>query len=806
MAPVSSPVQQLYQHVRTMLNSSDPYPFLSVVEDYLAAVPADDQLRAQAVRLLVDKGLFSVAAELAEACPAASPNAEELHGAAKQMARMQADRIDRKETDDWFAVNLEALRARSPQGKALAETVAEAWRTGGGELTAYRANDGNFQVRAVRSDGRRIWVPAALDFTGQLEILGSTEAWKGNLLAPFLVDGVGLGWLVPRLHAATERTFLTYSAALYIVEPNLRALALVLRLHDWSAVLADERVYVFAGPSAWEQWRELMRQDHALTPPREAITLPPWPGAAASLAEQTHQEVIRQRDEFYAEQRERVERYYQGRDAALWAGRYEAADGADPLRVLCVTCRYTTFLQYSTRDMIAAFERAGMATKLLIEEHDHALLARQTYMKAFAEFKPDLVFVIDHHRHEFPDRYPANVPYVCWIQDELPLLFEPETGRRLGPLDFTIGFGRTKGVLQSRYPAERFMPCKMAVSLDKFSGNHADDTEPDECPSCDVDYVSHHSEPPEALHARVRKMASNKLLEQLMDAFYEETRPLLTSPRFNAAYDLDLLFRAVEAKVGVTCPDAVTRDRMMSVYVRPLVDRTLRHTTLSWVADWVDATGRTFHLYGRGWEQHRRFSRYAQGPARHGRHLARISRGAAINLHTGTSTALHQRVLETVAAGAFLLIRYNPCDFRPPANESLQRYLLEHGIDRPTRIPIDRLPADYVEARRKRLLAAGRPTPDYIEITAEYLLERDSRREEDQRYDFANLAFTDLEQITFDGPETFVQRAEHFMEHAEQRQRITGQMQQAVNELFTYDALVARLIRFIRRQLQAPSQ
>ena len=92
------------------------------------------------------------------------------------------------------------------------------------------------------------------------------------------------------------------------------------------------------------------------------------------------------------------------------------------------------------------------------------------------------------------------------------------------------------------------------------------------------------------------------------------------------------------------------------------------------------------------------------------------------------------------------------------------------------------------------------------EITAEYLLERDSRREEDQRYDFANLAFTDLEQITFDGPEAFVKRAEHFTKNAEQRRRITRQMQQAVNELFTYDALAARLIRFIRRQLQAPSE
>ena len=39
---------------------------------------------------------------------------------------------------------------------------------------------------------------------------------------------------------------------------------------------------------------------------------------------------------------------------------------------------------------------------------------------ALAEFKPDLVFQIDHLRHEHGDMFPPNLPFVCWVQDHLP--------------------------------------------------------------------------------------------------------------------------------------------------------------------------------------------------------------------------------------------------------------------------------------------------------------------------------------------------------------------------------------------------
>jgi hypothetical protein len=287
-----------------------------------------------------------------------------------------------------------------------------------------------------------------------------------------------------------------------------------------------------------------------------------------------------------------------------------------------------------------------------------------------------------------------------------------------------------------------------------------------------------------------------------MDAFYEQTRSLMMSPRFNAGYDLDELFRQVEAETGLSLPAGPVRDRLMSIYIRPLADRTIRHATLAWIADWADATRRTLHLYGRGWERHARFGRYARGEAAHGEHLARIARNAAINLHAGSSLALHQRVLETLAAGGFVMVRFHPLDFHPPGYESFRRFLVERDVREPMRIPYDELPAEFVEGRRRRLALTGQPIPDYLEITREYLLERDPRRDGDRRYDFADLAFDGFERITFDGPEAFAQRAEHFLKHPEERQEIVRQMQVSVRELFTYDALVGRVVALVRGGLE----
>lgn len=785
--------------LRELAQQQDPHLFLGCAVDYLVDAPDDDPIRAQALRLLVQKGLHSVAEEVALACPPSSPVYTQLQSVAEQFATHRTDRIDWSETNDRFAANLQALRSRGQQAAALADRLDHAWHNEmPPDLTLHRAADGNWQVRCRCSDGRRIWLPALQDFLNVTEAIANAECFRGNFVAPLLLDGVGTGLLVPRLWTATHHTYLTYSAAIYLVEPNVRAIALALRLHDWTEALSDERLMIFAGPSAWTDWLGHLLADPELAEPSQVVSLARWPGdrmyPAADYREQLKQR-RRARDQ---QERQRAEAVYTHCDVASWANRYASASANHPLRVLCMTSRHTTFLQHSTRDLMAALERAGLRAELLIEQRDYTVLTGPVCMRRFAEFRPDLVVVIDHHRHEMPDRFLQNVPFLCWIQDELPKLYAVEAGRSLGPLDFTMGFGRDICVSQFGYPAERFMPCPIVVEPAKFApepGAPAVDPQL----QCDVAYIGHHAETPRALHERIRGQVEPPIT-RLIDAFYDEMMPRMQDGRFNGAYDLCGMLTEMEARARIQLNDAESRNRLLGLYVRPLADRVLRHATLDWVADWAENTGRSLRLYGLGWEDHPRLGKFARGVARHGAHLGAIVRSAAINLHFGLNLCLHQRVLETAAAGGFLLVRYHPHDFRLPAYHLLARYVRENGITRSTSVPLDRMPADYIAARQKTFELTGQAETGQVDIPASFLREIAAPPDE-RRRQVSQAAFPDLHRITFDSPECFAKQAAFYLEHADDRRAVVERMRQSVLDNFTYDALVSNMITFLRKLL-----
>ena len=784
-------------HLLKAAHAGDGYQFITLVDDYLGIAPEDDQIRAMAIGELVKKGLIHPAIELARACPPTTPKAAELAAVADQLDGVSPGPLSWDNFAERFESNRTALGERNP---ALAEEIASVWRNTRNDLSAYLAQDGNYLARIVRPNGQKTWVPAAIDFKNVHEVAQDVDAWKNRVIPPFMIEGVGMGWLISRVHEHSQRTFLTYSPAIYIIEENVRALAMVLQFQDWGALLRDERVYLFGGDQAWEQWRQALCDDPTLPLPPNIITPLKWPGAAESKASATVAAMADHRAELLDRETKRSQALLSGRNAAYWANRFATADSSRPLRVLGVTSRFTTFLQHSTRDLFAAMERAGIQTRLAIEARDDALLPPHHFHQLIADFSPDMIFVIDHHRHEYAHRFPSNIPFVCWIQDDLTTLFSPDVGPQLGALDFTIGYGMTSCVLKHGYPEDRFMPCKLAIEPTKFQCDAEAKVDP--ALLCDVAYVSHHGESPEALHQRFRQQDLAGEAVRFLDVFFEETRSLFRSEQFNGAYDLARLVEDVERKTGLQIATLAGREEMLGRFVRPLADRTLRHATLEWVADWADAAGRSLALYGRGWEEHPRFGRYARGEASHGEHLAAISRAAGINLHMGMNNALHQRVLETLCAGGFLLVRYHPFDFYEPSFDSFHRFIEQRGITKPTEIPLSEFPDDYIATRHERAALRGETVPESVQITAEVLLEMKARAFDPPRYHYANLAFPGFDRITFNSREQFAQRADHFLSHADERQSLITDMQASVNELFTYDALVPRIVDFLKSSLQ----
>jgi hypothetical protein len=98
--------------------------------------------------------------------------------------------------------------------------------------------------------------------------------------------------------------------------------------------------------------------------------------------------------------------------------------------------------------------------------------------------------------------------------------------------------------------------------------------------------------------------------------------------------------------------------------IYPIAERAIRQQMIEWAAELCDERGWKLHLYGRGWDRHPRFARYAKGELPHGDSLRAAYQCAKMNLHTGLGGAHHQRVLECALAGGCTLVRIRADDLR----------------------------------------------------------------------------------------------------------------------------------------------
>jgi len=103
MATTGVSVEQFRSQLLSMAQAPDPYPFLTIVEEYLAVVPLDEQMRALAVGALIQKGLYRVAIELAAACPSQSVQANELRTATQRLSQLPSDQLHWSTCDARFS-------------------------------------------------------------------------------------------------------------------------------------------------------------------------------------------------------------------------------------------------------------------------------------------------------------------------------------------------------------------------------------------------------------------------------------------------------------------------------------------------------------------------------------------------------------------------------------------------------------------------------------------------------------------------------------------------------------------------------
>lgn len=635
-------LQQLY-------DSGRRYEFLAQAHRLLAAAPVAPELACLTLRALVELGLGGPALELLQLRRDLGGTAEERAALRASLAALPSGRVPWSELEATFQQNLAALATGRPEWQDAEARL----RAVLGPIHLYRSRSGH-HLLSRRAPGKvREWLVDLRAPETQSDM--SPVAHRKRARAAVL--GTRLGPLLPALYRQSQHVELWYSHPLYLLEPDWAVFAAWLHCADHTAWLVDPRVYVFVGPDAVADCARRWAQN-----PR--LVLPGW------LMDFTGQE--RLEDELHTAIRQAVQcdkaeyeqlcarlaERYRTRDAAYWAARFQP-----PGPILAVTSRFTTMLQYSTRDVLAALAAQGYQTELLIESSDHELLRPADLLRAILDLDPLLVIALDRARHAMA-YLPRNLPYLLWIQDPLSELLSRAAGASVGPYDFVCGYYRRRCVDELGYPAERFMPTKVPVSTAVFHDAPLA-AETARRYAADLCYVGHGSQPMEALYQKARAKYPPILHPQLAEV-YARVQALLDADAERTGFThLDALLRSVASAGKISFIDLAHR----------LYDVGRRQQTLAWVAAWAHQTGRRFRIYGRGWEQHPTLAEFAAGPIEHGEPLRCVYRAAPLALQLMPSGYLHQRSFEAVASGALPLTRYVLDDFggRPLGQYVAQR-------------------------------------------------------------------------------------------------------------------------------------
>ncbi len=761
------------------LEAGHSYAFLTLAEAHLGTHSDDHYVRLMAVREYLKLALVAPARELMGEGLATTDWSSDLQAIRRAVEGLKSDALAWSTDDECFQSNLDALTQRGVD----VEPIQSAWAARSDSFQRWRDNLGNTQLRVRDANGRWRWFPTLGDQVKTAESQPLPNGCRSSMPGPFLFEGLGQGTYFHRVYQATLDTFLGYSCALYVVEPDPAALAMTLHLHDWGELLANDRIYWFVGPQWNQQFRRTLGDDLDLAFPVQSLQPS---GRAIPGVIGVVENAIKERQRAVDQSMAELDNRYADRDMSYWSQRFESAlsGRGDPLRILAGVSTHTTFLQYSMRDAKRAFETLGHTCVVLTEKTPHHVIGALTYHNAMRDFDPDLFFNIDHLRPEFGAVVPENLPILTWDQDQLPTVFTTENMSKIGRLDFVTGWSKNKCVQAGVDPAQ-CLYSGVPTSPEQFSGPPLTDEERERY-ACDVSYVSHASQTPEAFHDQERRMYDDQQYRSLLDSLYELTVAELKKHGVLWGGMSSAILDSASQRCGLVVQEKNLRDRLLGWYLWRLADRIFRHEALNWVADWARRRGRTLRIYGRGWDEHPTLSAFAAGPADNGRELLCVYRASKINLQLMPAGFAHQRSLDGLAAGGFFLSRLTSSDRRGATLSKLARRIDELNIST-TRALLDHSD-DMVQGLLSAYIGEWRHTinPDSSEFINIVRFTAETAQPAD--------VFPRFSEILFDSAESFARTADRFLNDHAARNTLTTEMREVVIKNYTYQPTMRRFL------------
>jgi hypothetical protein len=679
-----------------------------------------------------------------------------------------------------LAMNLESLQRHRPatyktvlEGEAL--TRCDLVRTSGGHLTIRHTIPGGASGVLTRGDDPR------REATAMVEKLAPSLHCGCNVF----VFGAGDGFFLERLARDVKPNGIGRVPAVFVIEPDVEVILHGLMLSDHTGPdgpIERENFLWFAGPQWSLALDEALHKDSFLPVPTNTVHQSLRCGDLEQEAGRIAEALVCEELSIH----EKIRAYYGNLPQQHFADLFGPGPSRPP-RLLTITSRFTTVLQYATADVADAFEQLGWQVQLLIEQKAHHQTSATSLRRALADFQPDLVFVIDHLRHELMDVFPPDLPYVCWIQDDhLAHLRRPEAAASIAKRDFVLT------AIEPLYTQRYGYPARQCIEMGKV-------TRPPRLPASwtsegeDLVFVSNASATGEKLRETIDvQLADDQESRAFMhaccdrlDAIYEQGDSICT------IWDVGVVADQTARDLGYQWPGQAQRDQLLFHLYHPVNDTLYRQQALAWVIQIARRHGWRVGLYGQGWLDHPTFAPYARGPVAYGEALEQLTRRSRINLQIVPYSCMHQRLLDGLTAGGFFLVRTYAGD--PPV-ASIGKLLGAH-LD-PSVTDVDEALASLAQPQRaelrrlfdRRIELHG---PEPVDPVQRY--QRRRRQGIEFLYEFP----PDIDEVSFEDADRLEQLIVRFIEDEPLRRRIADAQRQFVERYHTYQSGMQRVVRTV---------
>jgi hypothetical protein len=607
--------------------------------------------------------------------------------------------------------------------------------------------------------------------------------------------GIGDGYLLSALAHCPPALFMDMQQCIWLFEPDAELLRIAMMLHDYTGP---------AGPIEQPRFKILVGDDWGNQYLQTTIENPCLPLPQATVDQSEHrkridqtlseaQAAIRSADHEVAR---RVESYY-AEKKLQWTIDTLRRDLPRPPRLMLVTSRFTSVLQYATRDTAAAFEQLGWQTFISIEQSPEERAFVRSIHAHLDAFKPDVVFLIDYLRKDAEGAYPANLPVISWLQDHMQHLLEPGVGAKIDPLNFVLTFAAPMFIHKHGYPPGQCIDVPMMMAKDR--GIDFAVHEENESPRFDLTYVSNVSGTSERLKAVTldnTQDASKAFIEDLADKLIAHDAVGHSLPTY---LDLHEFICNQSNMHLLPAGSQLESEAIVKLLWNPLNIGLYRQQSLRWVAEIARSTDLKLGIFGNGWEAHPDFAEFAQGPVQPGEPLEQLTRDTRINLNLEPYACFsHHRLLDGIMSGGFFLVRRHPTQ---RLLIELRDFLVEHlpgspatsqealaGVDDQNRQALQTL---LDQAKRIAWTLDGDPVEQLRCWERADLVPAGSE------------ALPGLEAVSFDTPEHCQALIRQYLDDTHSRTKTVASMADSIAGRLTFESQMQRVIQQISDRLSS---